>query len=424
MKNVIIIGAGLAGLNAARLLAAHGLTVEVFERRATVGGRVRTRTVDGFTVDRGFQVLFTNYPAARSALDYPALDLRRFTPGAIIASPGHRTMLSDPRRDPGGAIASVRNPAVSPGDIYRAIRLWFHLRTTPGEEIFPGPDQSIEAYLEEWGFSQSLIDDFIRPFYGGITLDRSLSTAAAVFEYTAKMLLEGDIAVPASGMGAIPKQLAHSAREAGATITTGTTIKTVEVTAAQDGVTVDAEGDCYRAGAAIVATDPPTVRELTDNLSIPSSGRSCVTQYYALPSAVDLETEGRLVLNATADGPNQISPMSTVAPEYAPPGQQLLAATYLGESPSDDEVLESQTRQTLESWYPDRSWNELTSIHTDRIRFAQFDQPPGSHARLPRADDPAGPIYLAGDFTRWSSIQGALESGQVAADTVLRSFDA
>ena len=423
MNNVIIIGAGLAGLNAARLLAAGGLSVDVLERRATVGGRVRTRTVDGFTVDRGFQVLFTNYPAARSALDYTALDLRRFTAGAIIAHPGHRSTLSDPRRDPGGAIASIRNPAVSPGDLYRAIRLWLHLRRTSPDEMFPGREQSVETYLHEWGFSQTLIDDFIRPFYGGITLDRSLSTAAAVFEYTAKMLLEGDIAVPASGMGAIPTQLADSARAAGATILTDTSVQSVEVTGKTDGVTIHAEDDSYRAAAAIVATDPPTARELTGVSSIPTSGRGCVTQYYALPSAVDLETEGRLVLNATAEGPNHVSPMSTVAPEYAPPGQQLLAATYLGEAPSDATALESQTRQTLASWYPYREWNELTAIHTDRIRFAQFDQLPGSHARLPRADDPAGPVYLAGDFTRWSSIQGALESGQLAAETILRSVD-
>ena len=425
MKKVVIIGAGLSGLNAARRLAASGLTVEVLERRKTVGGRVQTRTVAGFTLDRGFQVLFTKYPAARSALDYDALDLRAFTPGAVIARPGHRSTLSDPRRDPGGGIASVRNPVFSPVDLLRAIQLWRHLRATPVEEIFPGPDRPLEAYLREWGFSRSLIDDFLRPFFGGITLDRSLSTAAAVFEYTGKMLLGGDIAVPATGMGAIPTQLSGSARAAGAEIRTETTVRAVEASEADsdDGVTIRTESDTIEADAAIVATDPPMARTLTNVSSIPTTGRGCVTQYYSLPEAVDLETGGRLLLNATDSGPNQIAPMSIVAPEYAPPGQQLLAATYLGDTPADDEELESQTQRTLASWYPDRDLEGLDAIHTDRIEFAQFAQPPGSHAALPESDAPEGPIYLAGEYTRWSSIQGALESGQLAAETVFQSLD-
>ncbi|WP_254863250.1 NAD(P)/FAD-dependent oxidoreductase [Halovivax gelatinilyticus] len=421
MPSVVIVGAGLAGLSAARQLATAGFSVEVLERRESVGGRVRTRIVDGFTLDRGFQVFFTGYPAARSALEYDALDLRTFTPGAVIARPGHRSILSDPRRDPAGVVASVRNPAVSPADFLRTIHLWRHLRGTSPREIFPGPDQSVETYLVDRGFSRSFIDAFFRPFYGGITLDRSLSTAASVFEYTAKMVLDGDIAVPARGMVAIPTQLAESARAAGATISTDTLVQSVEASRADDsgGVTVEFGGTSIAADAAIVATDPPTARALTGVASIPTTGRGCVTQYYSLPAAIDLETGGRLLLNATDDGPNQIAPVTSVAPEYAPAGRQLLAATYLGDVPADDEALTSHTRRTLASWYPGEDFEALTAIHTDRIEFAQFAQPPGTHVALPDPDAPAGPIYLAGDFTRWSSIQGALESGQVAADTVI-----
>ena len=420
MSEIVIVGAGLAGLSAAKKISSSGHDVHVIERQNTVGGRVRTRQVDGFTLDRGFQVLFANYPAARATLDYDALDLRKFSPGAIIAHAGARSVIADPRRDPRSGLATLTNQSVSSTDIIRAMKLWRHLRRRRLDDIFPGADESIESYLSDWGFSQSLINDFIRPFYGGITLDRSLSTGSAVFEYTAKMLMSGEIAVPAKGMAAIPEQLATSAQKAGATISTGTTVQDVQTI--DDIVRVHTSEETLEAEAAIVATDPPTARELTDIQAIPTTGKGCTTQYYSLPTSIDLRTKGRLLLNTTDDGPNHIAPMSIVAPEYAPKGKQLLAATYLGKQPDNDKQLAEQTEEALSSWYPEYNFNELSSIHTDRIDFAQFDQSPGSFQQLPNTDDPPGSIYLAGDYTRWSSIQGALESGMIAADAVLEKL--
>ncbi len=423
MTNVVVVGAGLSGLVAARHLANSGLDVRVVERRDEVGGRVRTHRRDGFTMDRGFQVLFTAYPTVRDELDLAALDLRRFTPGAVVARPGKRSVLSDPLRDPGAALATLANDEVGLLDKLRVLRLRLALgRRDPGD-VFPGPDRSIASYLANRGFSRAFVDRFAAPFYGGITLDRSLSTAAAVFEYTFKMLSEGAIAVPAAGMGAIPEQLAGAARDAGAGIETGTEVTDLTPTGEADadgaGVSIDLGGETVEAGAAVVATDPPTARDLTGVESIPTEGRACVTQYLSLPADRDLDTGGRIMLNAHDDQPNQVAPMSAVAPEYAPDGRQLLAATFLGRQDADDGELAERTRRTLQRWYPGTAFDDLAVVGTDRIEYAQFDQPPGIHARLPDTDDPAGPVYLAGDYLRWSSIQGAMESGQRAADAVL-----
>lgn len=426
---VIVAGGGLAGLVAARHLAGAGLDVTLFERDETVGGRVRTRERDGFRFDRGFQVLFPAYPAVQRELDLEELELRRFAPGACLARSNHRSTLSDPLREPKTLPATLFNRDISFGDKLRVARLVFELGRTDPETIFDEsrPDTTIEAFLRERGFSDGFIGNFVAPFYGGITLDRSLSTSKRVFEYTFRTLATSEAAVPAAGMGAIPAQLADAVRSVGGTIETGTDVTTVS----SDGASADSDGGVtvtidddeeIDVAAAVVATDPPAARGLTDVESIPTEARACVTQYYELPPGTDLETGGRLLLNAGGEEPNHVTPHSEVAPEYAPDDATLISATYLGEREESDEELAAITRDALASWYPERRFDGLETLQTDRIGFAQFEQPPGIYDRLPDARAPDGSVYLAGDYTQWSSIQGAMKSGRLAAKAVLEDL--
>jgi len=422
MTEVAVVGGGLAGLVAARTLADREDDVWLYERREEVGGRVRSREVDGFTLDRGFQVLFTAYPAVRRELDLGALGLRRFTPGATLVRPGQRSTLSDPLRDPKAATATLFNHEVTLGDKLRILSLRRALSGKAPDEIFSGEDATIEASLRGRGFSRRFVENFVAPFYGGITLDRSLSTSKAVFEYTFKMLSTGGTAVPADGMGAIPDQLAARARGAGVGIVTGTPVEAVtpegDTGSGDEGVAIETPGETVTADAAVVATDPATARELTGVGSIPTEARSCVTQHLALPDTQELQSGTRLLLNAADGRPNQVAPMSAVAPEYAPDGRQLLSATFLGEQEAGDDALLEEVRGALASWFPENQFSNLERVATDRIGFAQFDQPPGFYRELPAIDAPAGPVVLAGDYTRWSSIQGAMESGRAAARAV------
>ncbi|WP_225333966.1 NAD(P)/FAD-dependent oxidoreductase [Halomicrobium urmianum] len=417
----VVAGGGLAGLTAAAHLAESGADVRVFERADRVGGRVASRTVDGYTLDRGFQVLFTAYPAVRRELDLDALDLRSFTPGATIARPGERSVLADPLGAPGEAIETLLNREVQFGDKLRVFRLQRALAGDEPADILRRGGSTTADYLVAQGFSRAFVESFAKPFFGGITLDRSLGTDSAVFEYAFKMMAEGRTAVPADGMGAIPAQLAERARAAGARIETGRTVDAVDGgdEADADGATVTVGGEAVAADGVVVATDPPTARELTGVDGIPTEGRGCVTQYVSLPSGGRPETDRRLVLNAADDRPNHVAPMSRVAPEYAPEGRELYAATFLGTQENSDTALFDEVRSALSRWYPEASFADLEHVATDRIPFAQFEQPPGFLARLPAPTAPAGPVVLAGDYTRWSSIQGALESGRIAAETLL-----
>ncbi|WP_340100262.1 NAD(P)/FAD-dependent oxidoreductase [Salinibaculum salinum] len=419
MTEVAVVGGGLAGLVAARTLADRDVDVTLFERNDTVGGRVRSRTVDGFTLDRGFQVLFTGYPAVQRELDLDALDLRYFTAGATIARPGQRSVLSDPLRDPSALSESLFNREVTLADKLRVLKLRRDLSNQSVETALSHDDMSIDEFLADRGFSKRFRENFAAPFYGGITLDRSLSTSRAIFEYTFKMLSSGKTAVPAAGMGAIPDQLARRARDAGATVVTNTVVESVD--ADGDGVSVGTAGETVTADAAIVATDPPAARDLTGVEAIPTTARSCVTQHFRLPSSQHFTSGRRLVLNAADDRPNQVAPMSAVAPELAPDDEKLLSATFLGRQAKSDEELTEEVRDALASWYPENQFSGLELLATDRIDFAQFDQPPGFRSSLPSVDDPAGPVYLAGDYTEWSSIQGAMKSGRTAALAAIES---
>jgi phytoene dehydrogenase-like protein len=422
MKTVVV-GGGLAGLVAARHLADAGAEVQLFERRDEVGGRVRSVHERGYTFDRGFQVLFTAYPAARRELDYEALDLRAFAPGATIARPGHRSTLSDPLRDPGALTPTLFNRDVRTTDLLRLFRLQRRLRGQSAADAFAADDRDVRTYLAELGFSRSFVENFAAPFYGGITLDRSLSTSAAVFEYTFRMLSTGRTVVPAEGMGAIPRQLADRARETGVDVELGREVSAVDP---RDGTaTLSLGGETVEADAVVVATDPPTAGDLT-GVETPTDGRGCVTQYLSLPGHVDLDTDKRIVLNAGDDRPNTVAPLSAVAPEYAPDDRTLLSATFLGGETGDDRVLAAddetlarEVRDALAAWYPERRFDDAELVHTDRIPFAQFAQPPGFRDSLPAVTAPEGPVYLAGDYTAWSSIQGALESGRRAAEAAL-----
>ncbi|MFA9517692.1 NAD(P)/FAD-dependent oxidoreductase [Halopenitus sp. H-Gu1] len=437
-EGVVVIGGGVAGLTTAATLAEAGVDVTVVEREETVGGRVKSRDVDGFTIDRGFQVLFEAYPALRAELDLDALDLRPFAPGAVICRPGSRSTLADPFRDPVAAIGSILDPTIPFRDKFRTLLLRRELTRRSESDSFTGPDETIRTFLRERGFSARYIDRFVEPFYGGITLDRSLSSSSHVFEYTFRAMSRGRIAVPADGMGSIPRQLADRAEAGGGEIRTGTAVERIDLVGSDvdggdvtdrhdqpetsEGVRITcADGTSLSASAAVVATSPPEARRLTGIEAIPTEGVGCVTQWYTLPAERSFEVGTRILLNAGSERPNAVIPIGEVAPSYAPEDRTLFAATFV-----DDEALEreadalaQETREALASWYPERAVNGLRPIAIDRTPFAQFAQPPGFRKELPNPDDPAGPIVLAGDYTRWSSLQGAVESGR-RANTIVR----
>lgn len=417
MGRVSVIGAGIAGLVAAKRVALAGHTVTVYEKCSSVGGRLSSRRIDGFTLDRGFQVLFTGYPFVREELDLEKLDLYEYANGAIVCGSNGRFPVVDPRADPGLVPEMLMSGPVGIRDALRLQSLRKELTGTARSEIFVDTDQPTIDWLHDRGFSESFIDSFARPFFGGFLLDRSLETSSCVTRYVLASLFAGETVIPGDGMRAIPEQLASQARDAGVTIETDSPVSEIDIS---DTVTIDGAAGIDESDAVIVATDPISAKKLTGIDEVPTSGKSVITQYYSHTNA-PLDAGRKLLLNSESGAPNHIVQQSVVAPTQAPAGSELLSATFLESLASSASDLASLTREALRRWYPEREL-DLTVLATDRIEFAQFEQPPGIHAQLPPIRPTDDPLFLAGEGTTWSGIDGAIESGQLAAAKVNESL--
>jgi phytoene dehydrogenase-like protein len=418
--HVVIVGAGLAGLACGRILTRAGVHVTLLEKSDGIGGRVRTDLVDGCRLDRGFQVLFTAYPAAQRLLDYAALDLRPFEPGAVIAQGDRRHVLSDPARDPDALLPSLLTGIVPLADKLRTWELSGELGPRPDSAILDGPDETTERFLRRRGFSDRYLDHFIRPFFGGIFLDRSLTTSARAFRFDWKMLSVGETVLPARGMGAIPTQLAvdlvdrvrlHTAVEALVRTPAGRVV----------GVTT-ASGETVAADRVVLSTPAPEAARLS-GLKTPK-GCVGVTSVYFLGDA-PLWPGRKILLNAnTRPFVNHAAPLTAVVPEYAPAGKHLLCANVLGVPEHDDEALVAAVRADLSRMFTGdpaahAAFDTYRPLAIYRIPYAQFAQPRGFSAGLPGNDTGIDGLLFAAEFTAASSINAALRSGEKAAATIL-----
>lgn len=409
MVDVLVIGGGLSGLTAARVLSRAGRRVRVLEAGAQVGGRVRSRVVDGCTLDAGYQVLFPAYPAVRRHLDLGALDLVSIAPAAVVRRGTRAEVLGDPIRDPAGLLSTLTTRVLSLADKLRVGKLALNLRVPAPHTLLQGPDETTESYLRRQGFSERALELFFRPFFGGIFLRRDLSTSARLFRYYFRMLIDGGAALPRAGMGRIPEQLAQ-----GLDVTLSTRV--TRLVEHQSHVTVVSSAGDLDARTVIVATDPDSAQALTgENVSRGSLGSTYL--HYVTGEPVD--DEARLLLNGEQGFIHNAQWISNAVPGRAPAGQRQLTVTVLGEPELDEAALDARVRGELGRWYGEGPVASLRTLLTERIRHAQYPQPPEYSATLAGHSTPLRGVLLASEATSMSGIQGAMESGEKAAAIAL-----
>lgn len=408
--DVVIVGAGLAGLSCALRLAEQGKSFILLEASDAVGGRVRTDLVEGFRLDRGFQIFLTSYPEARRILDYDDLRLRPFTRGALIRYRGRFHRLTDPRKEPLNALSALFGPIGSFRDKWRLFRLHAHLANGMDNPFSEEDSLTLDFLRWQGRFSEEMIDGFFRPFLGGVFLEKKLITSSRFFRFIYRMFASGEATVPSEGMEAIPQQLA--ARLPADSIRLRAKVVRIENTTA-----FLPTGEPVRGKSLVVATDGLHASKLCEN-GIPESDCNGVTTLY-YDSELAPINEPILMLDGENRGPvNHLMVMSAAAPSYAPPGRHLISASVVGISEKDDAHLDREVRTQMMEWFGPQvmSWRFLKSY---RIPDALPKQLPLDKTEADSAVRLSEGRYLCGDFRENSSINGAMVSGFRAAQAIL-----
>jgi len=404
MADVIIVGAGLAGLSCACHLSAKGVSCQLLEGSDDAGGRARTDALDGFLLDRGFQVFLTAYPEGRQLLHYDTLDLKPFVPGALVRFEGKFHRIADPWRRPSAVVSTLLSPIGNIKDKLKLAELRNDL--TKGKSKRSDETSTIQ-FLRDYGFSPSLIERFFRPFLGGVFLDRELQTSSAMFAFVFRMFSLGEAVLPAPGMGALAQQLAGR-------LPTGCLRLQQQVVAIEPGVVKLRSGEELRARHVVVATDQANAAKLLPEISA-GSFRATTCFYFAADKPPIAEPV--LVLNGDGRGPiNNLCVPSAVAPSYAPSGAHLISASVVGENTLSPDELLAQVRGPLEEWFGEevRGWRHL---RTYRIPHA-LPQIAPREISAAKNEVRLG-IYTCGDYRETASINGALASGRKIAEEIL-----
>lgn len=409
---VLIIGAGLAGLACARRLKEAGLTCTVLEASDGIGGRARTDRVEGFQLDRGFQVFLTGYPEACKTLNYAALDLMPFHPGALVRHAGRFHVMSDPFHRPQDLAQTLLSPIGSLADKFRMLRMRRDALQQRLCAVMKDSRRSTHDMLKAYGFSDAMLTRFFRPFLSGVFLETELRTPCWIFELVWAAFCRGATAVPRDGMGAIAQQLA-------APLPPGTIRLNQAVRQIQASRVMLETGEQLTGDVLVIATDDVTASRLRGEHVPRASARGSMTLYFDAPVAP--QRGPWLMLNGEGDGVvRTVCVLSEAAPSYAPPGRALISVTTTEQIRAHDDVPRA-VRMFLQSWFGSQvdEWRHLRTDHIHRALPPISVLPSGDRIPSPRVTEH---LYLCGDYRESGTLDGALLSGRRAAELILSDY--
>ena len=411
--DVVVVGAGLAGLAAARHLSIHGVNVEVLEASDHVGGRVHSDHIDGITMDHGFQVYNPSYPEAARVLDHEALDLHPLTPGiGVRLGPNRLARLGDPRKNLMLGLGGLGLATGSPLSKAKFARYAISAARAPIAELEQRPDISSLEALKKIGIDSLLLEQVIRPFLTGVFLEPELLTSRRFMDLVLRSFVRGTPSLPSAGMRAIPEQLHQS-------LPTGTVRLNCAVAKVNKKSVTTVDDGRVTAKLVIVATDPQTAQKLVPGVIAPI-GRSVTTWYHLADTAPAALAFGDalLLVDANQSGPviNTVVLTSAVA-NYANPGQVLVSSSSLGLDVSTQAA--QGVRDHLARLYgvSTKGWQE---VGVYPISYALPAMPPPFQIQSPIEIEQ---VLVAGDHRDSGSIQGAMVSGRRTAQRALELLD-
>jgi hypothetical protein len=411
-RDVLIVGAGIAGLAAARVLTNAGKTVKIIEASDSIGGRVKTDRVDGFLLDHGFQVLLTAYPEAKRFLDYKALDLCKFSPGAFILDNHGISEIGDPLREPSTLFKTLLSPAGTLTDKLKMLTLKQRLSRKSINDIFDSPETTALSYLIKAGFSNKMLTQFFKPFMTGIFLEECLKTSSRMFEFVFKMFSEDDTAIPANGMAMIPKQLAQG-------LTVNDLALSESVIAIDGNEVSTSKCRTLNSKYILIATDEANIPgPFTRNVK---NANWVINIYFTADSPpftrplIALNTlPGKLV--------NNIAVMDQISPAYSKTGKSLISVSIISEQQySGIEELIPKVIDELKFWYADAvNWKYLKSYN---IPYALPNDEHVTNDIQPAKLRLNDHCFICGDHLLNGSINAAMKSGRLAAEAIISTMN-
>ncbi len=407
--DAVVVGAGMAGLVAAQHLREAGKSVKIIEKGKQPGGRVRTDEVQGFRLDRGFQVLLTAYPEAQRYFDYEALDLRVFDSGALVFQGRRHNRFYNPQRHRDKFVATLRSGLATVRDLTILMRLAARWKRSTPAELFQQDQMTTRKYLKLQGFSNTFVDRFLEPFMTGIFLEQGLETPQRMFEFVMKMFSEAPAAIPAMGMGAMADQLAAKLPE-------GTIVYGEEVRNIRSGSVKTRSGKIFEAPIIIMATDPTNM--LRNFVEEHQPYRSVVNLYFSADRAPF--SDKLIALNyGGSRWVNNLAVLTNLSPKLAPEGKHLISVSVVRDTELGERDLQKLVKSELSRAFgPEvQDWQHLRSYFISRAL------PSPSLFDMELEDQDViyqNGIYLAGDYLLNGSLQAALYSGRRAVEVALK----
>jgi glycine/D-amino acid oxidase-like deaminating enzyme len=406
---VIVVGAGLAGLACARELSRRGIAVLVVESEDRVGGRVVTDVVDGFRIDRGFQVLNTAYPALPRLVDPNTLDLRAFPRGVRVRRDGVLHEVPHPLSSPGAVARAAASGATDlRGKLALARYAAGVLASRPASLKARRDVPALEAWTEQ--LPDQVVQDVLVPFMAGVVLDPEVRTSRVFTDLMMRLFAVGGSAVPANGMQRLPEAIA-------APLPPGTVRTDAPVLEVHRHAVRLLDGRELPAAAVVVATDPWTAQVLVPDLGTLPAGRGVTTYYFA--SRPWKDQGAALAVDADRSGIATSVVLTASAPEYSSDDRALIATStfHRGGSPVLTAAEAEAVARDLHR-APEQDWELVT---TRTVPHALPAMPPPLELRK-QTWFPERGVWVAGDHRDTSSIQGALVSGTRVARSVTESL--